>query len=191
MQIVNTVATDAFVALWFFLPAGAANGIPVLVAHAPVLRKWDAPMDGGAMFHGQRLLGSHKTWRGFIAGLVASTIVLWLQQLIVAHTGLSVVFGHAINYAQLPTLVVGPLFGIGALGGDAVESFFKRQRNLPPGSGWFPFDQIDYIIGGAILTAPFVSLTLGHYLLLFGMWLLIHLVVSFLAFKAHLKERPI
>ena len=59
-----------------------------------------------------------------------------------------------LDYVGLPTLIVGPLFAIGALGGDALKSFFKRQVGIRPGGTWFPFDQIDYIIGGAIASQP-------------------------------------
>ena len=96
-----------------------------------------------------------------------------------------------VGYAMLPTIVVGALFGLGALGGDAIESFFKRQRNVPPGKGWFPFDQIDYIVGGALATAPFVHLRLYQYVLLIVLWLGVHLVASYIGYLLKLKDAPI
>src|SRR5581483_2229311 len=108
--------------------------------------------------------------------LIAATLVLWLQQALVQHTGWARTLTSEVDYGQLPTLVLGPLFGFGALAGDAVESFFKRQRGTPPGAGWFPFDQTDYIIGGAIATAPFVHLKFMQYVLLLLIWLITHIV---------------
>ncbi|MDQ5884847.1 MAG: CDP-2,3-bis-(O-geranylgeranyl)-sn-glycerol synthase, partial [Patescibacteria group bacterium] len=81
--------------------------------------------------------------------------------------------------------------GIGALFGDAIESFFKRQRGIKPGDGWFPFDQTDYIIGGALATMPFIKLSILQYFILIIIWLIIHLIASFIGFKLHLKEKPI
>jgi CDP-2,3-bis-(O-geranylgeranyl)-sn-glycerol synthase len=180
-----------WLALWFFLPAGAANVAPILVARLPGLRQWNAPIDGGQTYRGKRIFGSHKTWRGLIAGIVGATFVLWLQQLMVGHSDWAHQIAGAVDYAHLPTLIVGPLFAIGALGGDAIESFLKRQRGIEPGKGWFPFDQTDYIIGGALLTAPFVHLTLWHYTLLLFIWFGTHVAASYIGYLVGLKERPI
>lgn len=178
-------------ALWFFLPAGIANAAPVIAAKLPGLRRLEAPMDLHRTFHGKRLLGPHKTWRGLIAGMLMAALTLWLQQVLVRHAAWAASLTSQVAYHDLPTLVIGSLFGLGALGGDAVESFFKRQRNVAPGEGWFPFDQTDYIIGGAIATAPFVQLSLGQYVTLLLLWLLVHVVVTYLGYLMGLRERPI
>lgn len=182
---------EIFFALWFFAPAGAANAMPILVAHMGVFRKFDAPIDCHLTFRGKRLLGSHKTWRGLVSGVVAATTALWLQQLLVAHVGWLHDWTHSVDYATLPTLILGPLFAIGALGGDAIESFFKRQHGVAPGHGWFPFDQIDYIIGGAVATAPFVTLRLTQYAWLVFLWLIVHVVASYIGYLVGLKDEPI
>lgn len=177
--------------IWFFLPAGAANVTPILVTAIPVLKRFDAPIDCGLMFRGKRVLGNHKTWRGLISGILAATVAFWLQQLLVGHVGWVADLSSAADYLALPTLIVGPLFGLGALGGDAVESFFKRQRGVAPGRGWFPFDQTDYIIGGALLTAPFIQLGFWQYVMLVITWLVVHVVASYIGYLSGLKERPI
>ena len=178
-------------ALWFFLPAGFANATPIFVAKLPGLRSWNTPIDGGREFRGKRILGSHKTWRGLVTGIIIATITLWAQQLLVTHFGWARSLTSRVDYVTLPTLIVGPLFAIGALGGDAIESFFKRQRGVVPGHGWFPFDQTDYIIGGALVTAPFVHLTFFDYLWLLLIWLGMHLISSYIGYLLGLKERPI
>lgn len=182
---------DLFFALWFFLPAGIANVSPILVVKLPYIKHWNVPIDGGKMYKGRRVLGDHKTWRGLVVGILMATLTLWLQQLAIDHSSLLQDWTNQVDYAALATLIVGPLFGLGALGGDAVESFFKRQRNVAPGHGWFPFDQTDYIIGGAIATAPFVQLRFGQYIQLLLIWLLIHVISSYIGYLLHLKERPI
>ena len=117
--------------------------------------------------------------------------MLALQQLCTRHFGWAQTLTGQVDYASLPTLVMGPLFAIGALGGDAIESFFKRQRGIKPGEGWFPFDQTDYIIGGAVATAPFVSLSLRQYCELLFLWLLVHIIASYIGYLLKLKDRPI
>jgi CDP-2,3-bis-(O-geranylgeranyl)-sn-glycerol synthase len=178
-------------ALWFFLPAGIANLVPVFAAKIPGLSKLDAPIDGGKNFRGRRIFGAHKTWRGMIAGIIAGTLTLWLQQHLFIESSWIRSFASDIDYPNLPTLIVGPLFAIGALGGDAIESFFKRQRNIAPGKGWFPFDQTDYIIGGAIATMPFIQLSLLHYALLLVIWLVIHVISTVIGWMLGLKDAPI
>lgn len=148
-------------------------------------------MDFGAKFRGKRIFGAHKTWRGLVAGIVAATLVLWLQQYLAGHVAWFAENTSQVDYLALPTLILGPLFAIGALGGDAIESFFKRQRNVAPGKGWFPFDQLDYIIGGAIITAPFVALSFAQYAWLVFLWLVAHLAFSGLGYLLGLKEQPI
>lgn len=182
---------DILFALWFFLPAGVANMVPILAVKVPFLQGWNAPMDLGRTYRGKRIFGSHKTWRGLASGVIVATAVLWLQQYLVVHVGWLGGISMPVDYAVLPVLVVGPLFAIGALGGDAIESFFKRQRGVAPGRGWFPFDQLDYIIGGAIATMPFVTLSLAQYVWLALLWLLVHLAASAVGYALGLKERPI
>lgn len=182
---------EVFFTLWFFLPAGIANMMPIFVAQVPALKRFDAPIDFGKTYRGKRVFGSHKTWRGLLAGIVFGTLVLFLQQLAVEHSAWLQDWTSRVDYTQLPTLILGPLFAIGALGGDAIESFFKRQRGIAPGHGWFPFDQTDYIIGSAIASVPFVTLSLFQYIMLIVIWLIIHVVASVIGYFIGVKERPI
>lgn len=178
-------------AVWFFAPAGAANTFPVFTANIPGLRKLNAPIDFGRSFRGQRIFGAHKTWRGFATGVLMATVTLALQQLLVRHYAWARTLTSQVDYASFPTLVLGPLFGVGVIGGDAIESFFKRQRHIPPGYGWFPFDQTDYIIGGAIATAPFVRLDFVQYAWLIAFWVLAQMLASYIGYLLKLKEHPI
>lgn len=168
-----------------------ANVSPILVAPVPGIKKWTAPMDFGYSFRGKRIFGSHKTWRGLVVGIIAATLTLLLQQYMVGRFGWAQDLTASVDYAGLPAFIVGPLFAVGALGGDAIESFFKRQRGIPPGHGWFPFDQTDYIIGCAIATAPFIRLSILQYLWLVVLWLAVHVVATYAGYLLHLKERPI
>ena len=44
----------------------------------------------------------------------------------------------------------GFLAGFGVLFGDLVESFFKRRLDIAPGKSFFPWDQIDSVLGGLL-----------------------------------------
>ncbi len=179
-----------WVALWFFLPAGIANMTPIFLAKIPWLKKFDAPLDFNKTINGKPIFGRNKTWRGLIGGIVTATLTLWLQVALASgHPDVAML--NSEIYTDIPILIVGPLFAIGALGGDAIESFFKRRIGKKPGQSWFPFDQLDYVIGGAIATLPFVQLSWYQYLWVVAIWVLLHLLFSFIGFKMKLKDKPI
>jgi CDP-2,3-bis-(O-geranylgeranyl)-sn-glycerol synthase len=182
---------DLLLALWFLLPAACANMAPVLSNKLPLVGRWQAPIDFGREFRGHRVFGSHKTWRGLASGMLLATLIFWLQQMAVNHTVWGQYMAHGVSYAHLPTLLLGPAFGLGALGGDAIESFFKRQRGIASGNAWVPFDQIDYIVGSILLSLPFVVLPAVTYAYIFVIWFGIHLAASYTGYELGLKERPI
>lgn len=180
----------AFV-LWVFVPAGVANMAPIFAAHITALKCYDAPVDFGKSFRGKRIFGDHKTWRGFAAGIITATLVLTLQQALAGQFSWAAWLADGLDYGDLPVLIVGPLFALGALGGDAVKSFFKRQVGVKPGGSWIPFDQIDYIVGGALAVSPFIHFTARQYVLLLVVWTLVVLASTYLGWRLKLKDRPV
>jgi len=182
---------DILFALWFLFPAAASNAAPVFSAKIPFLKKFDAPIDGGKKLFGHRIFGAHKTWRGIISGIVVATFILWIQQILFANFEWARFVSGGVDYAMLPLFILGPLFAIGALGGDAIESFFKRQQGIKSGGKWIPFDQLDYIIGSVIVSLFFVILTPVQYFLIFVVWFIGHILASFIGYKLGLKDEPI
>jgi len=182
---------DALFAIWFLLPAAVANMVPILSAQIPLIKKLDMPIDAGKSFQGHRILGDHKTWRGIITGIVSSTLVLWIEQLLAAHFEWTHVFTGGIDYSALPLFILGPVFAIGALGGDAIESFFKRMQGIKSGKSWIPFDQLDYIIGSVLVSLFFVILTPLQYVWIFIIWFVMHVLFSYIGFRMGLKKDPI
>lgn len=182
---------DVLLAVWFMLPAAFANAIPVFAAAMPGLKKLDAPIDGGKSWRGHPLLGPHKTWRGIIAGVIIATLTLWIQQLLAENYDWARFIAGNVEYSSLPVLILGPLFALGALGGDAVESFFKRQKNIQSGKAWVPFDQLDYIIGSVFVSLFFVILTPLQYVFIFVIWFGMHIASTFVGYKLGLKKDPI
>ncbi len=177
--------------MWFFSPAGIANLIPVIMSNTPYIKKLNAPLDCGIKLRGKPLFGDHKTWRGFISGIVIAIATLQLQVFLYNHNTWFHTLSSGINYNNLPVIWLGFLFALGALGGDALESMLKRQFNINPGKKWFPFDQIDYILGGIITTSLVVRLSLVDYIWLLIVWLILHLIFSFFAYLFKLKDSPI
>jgi phosphatidate cytidylyltransferase len=109
-------------------------------------------VDIGAYFTGRAIGGPKlapsispgKTWAGFYGGVAAATLLggAW-----VLYTRLSLVL-----------ILLAPLFGAAAQGGDLFESWIKRRAgvkdsgHLLPGHGGV-FDRVDGLLPVAILTA--------------------------------------
>jgi hypothetical protein len=74
---------------------------------------------------------------------------------------------------------------------DAVESFFKRQRGIPPGQRWFPCDQIDYIIGGCLLSLCIVRLPVSYYIWVLMVWFGVHIITVYVFYLAGIRDKPI
>ena len=117
-----------------------------------LLKRYHYPADFYLRFKGKRLLGNHKTLRGFFIGTISSIIGVYLQ-LILIHLIPEITFGLMINYDNVNPIYLGFVLGFGALLGDSVKSFFKRRRGLVPGQSWIFFDQVDYIVGGILLSS--------------------------------------
>jgi CDP-2,3-bis-(O-geranylgeranyl)-sn-glycerol synthase len=181
---------DILFVLWFFLPAGLANMTPIFAAKLPVLRRLNFPLDCYFTFRGRRIFGSHKTVRGFISGVIVGILTVYLQVFLYTTVPLLKTF-ISVNYSAIDPLLLGLLASSGALAGDAVRSFFKRQMDIAPGKGWFPFDQFDYVIGGIVFTACYIRLTILQYLLLFVIWFFIHPLATLVGYWLKLKNSPI
>lgn len=175
--------SDIWFGLWFFLPAGIANVTPILVAKLPALREWNTPLDFGYKFRGKPILGPHKTIRGLVLGTFVGTVIFYDQ------TRAGGAYG-GVDYNQL-TIWLGVLLSFGALFGDLVKSFFKRQLGVTSGRSWFPFDQLDYIAGGLLLSAMVVRLEFIQYVSIIIVWFLLHLISSYIGYLLKLKKDPI
>lgn len=182
---------DAIVfALWFFLPAGLANASPVIANRIPVVNQLTTPLDFGKSYRGKRLFGKNKTWRGLLAGIVIATLTVMLQKWLYINNDWLQSTITMVDYRTV-SLWLGPLLGAGALLGDAIESFVKRQLDVASGDPWFPFDQIDYIIGGILLSSPIVMLPGYINVTILLVWFGMHLSWSYVGFLLGLKDKPI
>lgn len=181
---------DLAFAFWFFVPAGVANMVPILVARLPLVRHWDTPMDFGKSFQGKRIFGTNKTWRGLIFGVLAGILICLAQFYVGDQLHLSFLDTRP-EYDQAQPIILGLLLGLGALLGDAIESFFKRRSGVKAGETWFPFDQLDYIFGAVIFTWWLVPVGFMELVSLFIVWFIMHLLFSYIGFRTGFKKQPI
>ena len=171
--------------LLFFLPAGIANSFPPVANKIPVLNTWKTPLDFGNKFRGQRVFGKNKTWRGLVGGAFIgglTSFVLW---------GLTQYSEQVWLTSRIDWFFIGAVLGAGALVGDAVESFFKRQIGIKSGDSWLFFDQIDYVAGAILFSLPFVRFSLREYAFLIAVYFGLHFVVSYCGYLLGFKEKPI
>ena len=148
---------------------------PVLAAR--LFPKLGAPVDLGASFRGRRVFGAHKTFRGLVAGTVAGAATFAAQGALAKHLPLLSELS-LIRLEGAGVLAGGALLGLGALLGDLVKSFFKRQAGIDPGRPWVPWDQIDWILGTLAAVRVLTPLTLGMVLAAVLLGLALHLLVK-------------
>lgn len=172
-------------AFYFALPIYLANAAPVLVGKLPWLNQ---PIDGGRLYRGQPLLGSHKTWKGLVLGTFIAILVVLVQSWASHYPFFAKL--SLINYGEISAPLLGFLMGFGALAGDAAKSFLKRRLGFPPGSVWVPFDQLDFMIGGLALTSLYVWPGWPVALILFLLTPVLHYLTNLAAFKIGLKNVP-
>ena len=186
----SNILQEIFFAYWFFLPVGLATLGAFFSAKIPYLKKLSYPADFYLKFRGKRVFGSHKTIRGFIIGIICGIITIYIQIFIYEQ---SAVFRQIMifDYSLIDPIIFGSLCGLGALVGDAIKSFFKRQNNIAPGKSWFPFDQMDQIIGGIMLTWFYIQLDLSRYILITVVWFLIHPFMTFVGYIFRLRRKPL
>jgi CDP-2,3-bis-(O-geranylgeranyl)-sn-glycerol synthase len=160
--------------LYFFLPVYFANMAPVLFkwipfASKPIYEKW---------------FGKNKTWRGLIVATIIGTIVFLLQKLVynMGFTSFAL-----IDYNGFPFLL-GALMGLGAILGDLVESYYKRKNDILPGKSWIPWDQLDFVIGGLVLTLFFYVPKINVIVILLLISPLLHVAFSYLGYLLKLKK---
>jgi CDP-2,3-bis-(O-geranylgeranyl)-sn-glycerol synthase len=167
-------------AFWFILPAYIANAVPVIFGGGLAIDLGKKLPDGKPIF------GSHKTVRGFVAGLIAGSLVSIVQTI-------------SLQYITLPGFVlpfnfnvlVGFTIALGALMGDLVHSFVKRRIGLVEGSPLPVADQLDFVVGAILfsllVSAPPPLLTVVVMILITPP---IHLLTNYAAYLLGAKKTP-
>jgi CDP-2,3-bis-(O-geranylgeranyl)-sn-glycerol synthase len=170
---------EIFYALFFIFPAYVANAIPVILGGG-------RPIDAGKkLFNGKPILGSHKTIRGFVAGIIAGTLASTAENLLLQFGGLS-----DLSFPFDFSVWLGFVVSCGALFGDLVHSFFKRRVGMTEGSPLPVADQLDFVVGAILfsfLVSPPPMLTI---IIIFTITFPAHLLTNFLAYLVGFKKTP-
>lgn len=170
--------------LYLFLPALLANMTPVLVKN--IFKSLAKPVDFGKTFRGKRILGEHKTFRGLICGIIVGILIVGLQKMLYSYPSFQ--WLSAINYEQINFVFLGFLFGFGALFGDMVKSFFKRQFNINPGKPFIPFDQIDFLVGAIIFIQFVYSPSWQMIIILLVIGMLLHFLTNIIGYLLKINK---
>jgi CDP-2,3-bis-(O-geranylgeranyl)-sn-glycerol synthase len=131
------------------------------------------PIDLGRNFvDGERLLGDHKTVRGFISGIIVGATV-------------GALLSYALSENLLPIAIEA---SFGALLGDMVGAFVKRRLRIKPGGPLPIVDQLDFVLGAIALVSLFSAISLPVVLILLLVTPPIHFLTNVGAYALGLKE---
>ena len=169
--------------LYAMLPAYLANMAPVFCKRLNIL---NYPLDAGRTFRGKQILGSHKTLRGIMVALLAGMLIFWLQQALYG-----IPFFQNLSWIAYPehSVFIGMLLAAGAMLGDLIKSFFKRQRNILPGQRWFPWDQVDFMLGALLVGSYIFPFQLTDALILLGITLVLHIAANHIGYYLGLNQQ--
>ncbi len=169
--------------LYFFLPAYFTNMTPPLAKKIGVLKSLDKPVDFNKTLNGKPILGSHKTWRGVVSGMIMGVSLVYFQAWLYQFPQIQ---GYCIlNYEKINILLFALLLSGGAIFGDLTSAFFKRRLALKPGAKFLPFDQTNYVIGSAIFLTCFLEIDILVWTTLFVLTFFLHIIFNRIGF--HLK----
>src|SRR6476660_5357346 len=101
---------DLLFAYWFFAPAGLANLAAFASGKIPLLKPYNYPVDAGLKFRNKRILGNHKTVRGFIAGFLAAIFCVYLEIFLYKNIAWIPPI-VAIDYTTISPVLLGALLG--------------------------------------------------------------------------------
>ena len=176
-----SLVVDLLIGLWLILPAYFAN------SSAPLARG-KKPVDGGGRFRGRPLLGNGKTWEGTLFAVFSGTAAGVLLILLYPYVS-PITAGRGV---VLPphTIVSVFMISLGAMVGDMVGAFIKRQSDIPRGEPAPLLDQLDFVVGAFIFAAPFIELRLISVALVVAFTPFIHLTANLIGYKLGHKKVP-
>ena len=144
------------------------------------------PIDRGKTWRQQPILGKSKTIRGFVVGVALAVLVTMTQKYLFEFDLFKNI--SLINYSQINFFLLGTLLGLGALLGDALESFVKRRRGIKPSESWKIWDQIDYVIGSLIVVWFFVDLSLIDAVIIIGISIILTIIANHIGYYLKIRQ---
>src|SRR5438094_5942326 len=120
--------------VWLALPVILGGAVHVAVIKLDWLGALARlPLDGGATFRGHRLLGAHKTVRGAVTMVGATTMFALAQASLFHRYG----WAHAaslVDFDRVHPVLWGVALSGGYIVGELPNSFVKRRLAVPPGA---------------------------------------------------------
>ena len=95
-----------------------------------------------------------------------------------------------IPYGDENVFILGFVMGLGVLLGDAVESVIKRQLDIAPGDKFFPWDQLDSLIGGLVLLSIVYIPPWEVFVTLFALSIIVHVSIRHVGYWLRINESP-
>ena len=152
-------------ALLFIGPSYVANAAPLVLGGR-------RPLDGGRNFlDGRPIFGSHKTLRGLLAGIIAGSLV-----------------GLGESFVDPRLALAGFAISLGAVSGDLLGAFVKRRLSVKPGGPLPILDQLDFVLGGLVLSFPSLPMSLVSVLIVVLVTPPIHLGTNLGAYLLGIKK---
>ena len=185
--------------LYTILPVVGGGILHMLVVRANWLSILAVPLDGGCMLHGKRLLGDHKTWRGVVVILAATTASAGVRAWAEAQQPGWAAW-NLVDYAAIVWWQAGLWWGMAYALSELPNSFLKRRAGIAPGRGagggarstLLAFmDQADSAIGCSLVAwlALGVDFHAALWMMLLGT--AVHLLINMLLGFCGLRQRMI
>lgn len=176
-----------YLTLFSVILAGISN---MVWCKLPVMKWANLPMDRELVLaDGKRLFGKNKTWKGFFGMIFFNIIWQVLIGLLLNFTppleALNLIYLHETNNLST-NFVVGFWLGLAYVAFELPNSWLKRRLDIAPGKTasnplkwiFIIIDQIDSLLGCALVIAWFVPISLPLYLAFVALGGLTHLVIN-------------
>lgn len=180
-------------------PAIVAAVANMVWVSSPYLSSLAAPIDGGRTWRdGRRIFGDNKTWKGLLGVTVFGAIagVVWAVILLVfGGVPYDLFFADrpfSVGHAAWTGMLLGFAYGLFEL----PNSFLKRRFDITPGltaSGpkrylFILGDQIDSVVGCALVLAIFAHVSLGMFGAIIVVGGITHFVINLVLYVLRLRR---
>ena len=167
----------------------------VVVLKLRLLNSLDAPLDRGAQWRGEPLLGRRMSWRGVVAMTVLSALVSYAQA-VATRRSHSLRALSPFDYRRIDPLLLGFGLGLGYCLAELPNSFIKRRLGIAPAGTserWarvqYVVDQSDSVVGCLVALRFFYKPSRLETGLAFSAGLALHVCVDLLMRALGIKHR--
>ena len=189
--------TEVPALIYLLLPLLGGGIVHGLCLRYDLLPWLATPIDRGANFRGQPLLGSHKTFRGPVTMLMGSALTLWIQCAWLHELPLARSL-ELFDYASVSPWSLGAALGLAASLAELPNSFVKRRLGVAAGGAargmhvvlFYFIDQVDLLAGAWLVLAFVVEPTLSLVLTSIAIVFLGHAFVSLVGYWLRMRPAP-